>query len=253
MAMAGPEQVGTAPAPQPATDYAAAAFFPSERMAVARHGMMHEDRVSYSQALIERLEVRLDGSDDGYAWEGEASTGTDRNRFVLATEGEGALNGAVEEAELHAKWRHAIGPWFNAELGLRHDLRPGPQRTYLVAGVDGLAPYWIDTEAQVFVSNKGDIHARFQVEIDQRITQRLVLRPAAEIDVALQDVPELGITSRVPEWSLGLRLRYEIRPSFAPYIGIERRRDVVAARQSGGSRRGDRAGVNMLVGVRAWF
>jgi copper resistance protein B len=244
------EQVGTASAPPLPTDYAADAFFASERMSAARHAMMNEDRVTYSQVLIERLELRLRGSGDGYAWEGEASTGTDRNRFVLATEGEGEFRGAVEEAELHAKWRHAIGPWFNTEVGLRHDLHPGPQRTYLVVGVDGLAPYWIDTEAQLFVSNKGDVHARFQAEIDQRITQRLVLRPAAEIDFALQDVPELGITSRVPEWSLGLRLRYEIRPTFAPYIGIERRRDDVAVRQS---RQRDRDGVHMLVGVRAWF
>lgn len=253
MAMDVAEPVGTAPAPQPPTDYAADAFFANERMAAARHAMMNEDRVTYSQALIERLELRLGSSGDGYAWEGEASTGTDRNRFVLATEGEGEIKGAVEEAEVHAKWRHAIGPWFNTEVGLRHDLRPGPQRTYLVVGLDGLAPYWIDTEAQLFVSNKGHVHARFQAEIDQRITQRLVLRPSAEIDFALQDVPELGITSRIPEWSLGVRLRYEIRPNFAPYIGIERRRDDIAARQSRATRRGDPESVNMLVGVRAWF
>lgn len=253
MTMSGSEQVGTAPAPQPPTDYAADAFFASERMAAARHVMMNEDRIIYSQALIERLELQLGGRDNGYAWEGEASTGTDRDRFVLATEGEGELKGAMEEAELHGKWRHAIGPWFNTEVGLRHDLRPGPQRTYLVVGVDGLAPYWIDTEAQLFVSNKGDVHARLQAEIDQRITQRLVLRPAAEIDIALQDVPELGITSRVPEWSLGVRLRYEIRPSLAPYVGVEWRRDDVATRRSQTMRLRDREGVNMLVGLRAWF
>jgi copper resistance protein B len=220
-------------------------------MTAARHEMMQEDRITYSQVLIERSELQLGGGRDGYAWEGEASIGTDRYRFVLATEGKGEFKGAVEEAELHAKWRHAIGPWFNAELGMRHDLRPGPQRTYLIVGVDGLAPYWIDTEAQVFVSNKGDVHARFQAEFDQRITQRLVLRPSAEVDVALQDVPELGITSPIPGWALGARLRYEIRSNFAPYVGIERRRD--RRGRSGAAWKQETDGMNVLIGLRAWF
>jgi len=251
VAEAAAETIGDAPPPPVSMDGAADRYFAPDRMAAARDALMREDRITFSQVVIERLELQSQNGQAGWAWQGEASTGTDRDRFVFATEGEGEFGGGIEEAELHAKWRHALDPWFNAEVGVRHDVRPGPQRTYLVAGVEGLAPYWIDTEAQLFVSNKGDVHARLQLAIDQRITQRLVLRPSAEIDVAFQDVPELGITSRVPEWSLGGRLRYEIQPSFAPYIGLEWRRDrePPRGRQSGNSQ----TGANLVVGVRTWF
>jgi copper resistance protein B len=243
---------GTTSAPAVPQDHAADAFFPPDRMAIARDALRSEDRFTYTQVLIERMELQSGSGTIGYAWQGEGSFGADRDRFVLSTEGEGQSGKGLDRGEVQAKWRHAIDPWFNAEAGLRQDFRT-PGRTYLLVGIEGLAPYWIDTEAQLFISNKGDVHARLQAGLDQRITQRLVLRPAAEIDVAFQDVPELGITSRVPEWSIGARLRYEIQPSFAPYIGVERRRDTASpADVARGRLRGD-TGTNLLLGLSAWF
>lgn len=253
-AMSSPATNGigsAAPPPVPA-DHAADALFPLQRMAAARRELLGEDRITFSQILVDRLELQPAGRGTGYAWQGEASFGTDRDRAVVATEGEGRIGRKIVEAELQAKWRHAIGPWFDAEIGLRHDLQPGPSRSYLVLGVEGIAPYWIDTEAQLFVSNKGDVHARLQAGLDQRITQRIVLRPEAEIDIALQDVPELGITSRIPEWSLGFRLRYEVTPRFAPYIGLDLRRDAPATPSRAAGQR-DRDGMNLLIGMRTWF
>ena len=241
------ETIGEAAPPPIPSDYAADAYFGSGAMAAARVELMHEDHIRYSQLLVERFELRSGGGGTGVGWEGEASTGDDRNRFVLATDGE-ASGDADDRLELHAKWRHALDPWFNAELGLRHDFSSGPERTYLVLGIEGLAPYWIETEAQLFVSNKGDVHARFQAGYDQRLTQRLVLRGETEIDLALQKVPELGITSRIPEFSAGARLRYEFSAMFAPYVGVEARREP----QSGQAVRDDTA-INLLVGLQAWF
>jgi len=245
------DPVADSPAPPVAADHAADAFFPAARMAAARAALMQEDRISYAQVLIERLELRAFGDKAGLNWEGEASTGSDRDRLVFATQGEGRAGDPLDRAELHAKWRHAIDPWFNVEVGLRHDLRPDPQRTYLLIGVEGLAPYWIDTEAQVFFSDKGDVHARVEAAFDQRITQRWVLRPATEVNIAFQSVQELGITRRVPEWSAGARLRYEIKPNLAPYVGFEWRHDPSPAK--GTDRAGVRTSGDVLVGISAWF
>src|SRR3546814_2211541 len=89
-----------------------------------------------------------------------------------------------------------------------------------VVGMDGLAPYWFEVGAQAFLSDKGDAHLRLEGSYDQRITQRLILQPAAEIDIAAQDVPELGIGSGLSDVELGLRLRYEFAREFAPYVGV---------------------------------
>lgn len=241
------EKVGDAPPPLVPLDHAADAYFDQRRMALARAELRQEDHVRYTQVLIERLELQSAAGQTGLGWEGEASIGDDRNRLVVATEGEAFAAGS-DRVELQAKWRHALDPWFNAEIGVRHDLGPDPQRTYLVLGVEGLAPYWIETQAHVFVSNKGDVHARFQAGYDQRLTQRLVLRGEAEFDVAFQKVPELGITSRIPEFAVGGRLRYEITPKYAPYFGVELRREPQSLVVSG-----DRTTTNLLVGMRAWF
>jgi len=91
-------------------------------------------------------------------------------------------------------YSRAIDPWFNLEAGV-HDVRPVPDRTYAVIGIDGLAPYWFEVSAQAFLSTRGDAHLRLEASYDQRITQRLILQPAAEVNIAAQDVPELGIGS----------------------------------------------------------
>lgn len=247
------EVIGTAPPPPVPTDHAADALFPVERMARARTGMLAEMRFRTSAVMIEQLEYRAGRGADGYAWEGKAWTGGDIDRLVLTTEGEGKFGEGVESAEVALLWRHALDPWFNLEAGVRHDFSPDPQRSYAVLGIEGLAPYWIEAEAQLFVSNKGDVHARLGASADQRITNRLILQPSAELDIAFQDVPELGIGGGIEKLELGARLRYEIVPEFAPYIGVhwERRFGKTAdfARAEG-----ERAsGVAAVVGLRTWF
>jgi copper resistance protein B len=157
---------------------------------------------------------------DGYGWQGEAWIGADLDKLVIASEGEGAFGETAERIELRALWRHAIAPYFNVEAGVRHDFQPGPQRTYATFGIDGLAPYWFDVEAQLLVSDKGDVHARFEGSYDLRLTNRLILQPAVELDAAFQDVPELRTGAGFDRLEAGARLRYQITRQLAPYIGV---------------------------------
>lgn len=73
-----------------------------------------------------------------------------------------------------ALWNRALDPWWNLQAGLRQDFGTGPDRTYAVLGVKGLAPYWFEIDGALFVSNKGDVTARIEAEYDQRLTRRLV-------------------------------------------------------------------------------
>ena len=127
----------------------------------------------------------------------------------------------LEQAEVQALYSRAINPWFNLQGGVRYDFQPNPERAHLVLGIQGLAPYWFEIDGALFLSNKGDLTARFEAEYDQRITQKLILQPSIEFDLAAQDVPELGIGAGLSTAEVGLRLRYEFVPEFAPYIGVE--------------------------------
>ena len=243
---------GTAP-PVPA-DHAAEAFYSPAEMDRARAAMLKESGgMTFSQLMLDRLEYRMGKGADGYHWEGEGWIGGDINRLAFKTEGEGEVGGALERAEVQALYSRAIDPWFNLEAGVRHDIRPDPQRTYAVVGIEGLAPYWFELGAQAFLSNKGDAHLRLEGSYDQRITQRLILQPAAEVNIAAQDVPELGIGSGLSDVELGLRLRYEFAREFAPYVGVNWERklgDSARFARAGGERA---EATSFVMGVRFWF
>ena len=234
--------------------HAADLVFGPERMTEAREALRAEHGdVRVSKLLIDRLEARIRNGSDGYAWDAEAWHGGDIDKLWLKTEGEGEFGGAVDSAEVQALWSHAIGPFFDLQAGLRYDIRPRPDRGHVVLGVQGLAPYWFEVDAAAFLSEKGDLTARFEAEYDQRITQRLILQPRVELDLAAQDVPELGIGAGLSTAELGLRLRYENEPRLAPYVGVAYERafgDTADFRRAGGE---DVGGWNLLLGVRAWF
>jgi copper resistance protein B len=241
-------------APTPPSDHAAEAFYSTAEMARARAAMLKESGgMLFSQLMLDRLEYRLGKGKDGYHWEGEGWIGGDINRFAFKTEGEGEIGGPLESAEVQALYSRAIDPWFNLEAGVRHDIRPNPDRTYAVIGIEGLAPYWFEVGAQAFLSTKGDAHLRLEGSYDQRLTQRLILQPAAEVNIAAQDVPELGIGSGVSDIELGLRLRYEFAREFAPYVGVNWERKLGATARYARAE-GERASATSLVmGVRFWF
>jgi len=261
---AGHDMTGTAAPAPPVVPPPAAAFtgpahaadliYSDPAMARSRRAM-HEEHggMETYKIVLDRLEARFRNGRDGYAWDADAWYGGDIDKLWLKSEGEGEFGGDVEQAEVQALWSRAIDPWFDLQLGIRHDFRPDPQRTHLVAGVQGLAPYWFEVEAMLFLSNKGELTARLEGEYDLRLTQRLILQPRAEIDLALQDVPELGIGAGLSSGEIGLRLRYEIRPTFAPYVGVEYERafgdSARFAREAGR----DAGGWSLLAGVRAWF
>lgn len=200
----------------------------------------------------DRFETQARRGRDGYLWDLQGYYGTPTSRFWFKSEGEGSFGQRIEGAEFQALYSRAITPFFDLQVGVRQDVA-GPNTSYGVIGVQGLAPYLYEVDAALFVSHRGDVTARVEAEIDQRITQRLILQPRAELNLAAQDIPQLGIGAGIDKVEVGLRLRYEIIREFAPYIGIEQSwklgRSATYARASGDSP----SVTNYVVGIRFWF
>ena len=225
--MTGMEMTGTAlPAgnaapPAPPTDHYAARLFPAGEIERAHLKMARESGgQTFAQIMFNLAEVQVRNGRDGYRWDGQAWFGADLDRLVIKTEGEGVFREGIESAEVQALYSRAIDPYFNVQVGVRHDFQPTPSRTYATIGIEGLAPYWFEVSGALFLSNKGDILGRLEGYYDQRITQRLILQPRVELNFAAQNVPENRIGVGLSDAELGLRLRYEISRQFAPYIGI---------------------------------
>ena len=245
---------GTTPPPPVQRDRLADRFWGADPMARAQGHMLHEHgSMPQRQVILNLFERQFRDGRDGYRWDGQAWFGGDIDRFLLMTEGEAARGEGVEAGEVQALWSHALDPYWNLQAGVRQDVQRGPDRSYATVGIEGLAPYWFDLEARLFLSNKGDLLARLEGHYDQRITQRLVLQPRVEANLSAQDVPESGIGSGLSTIEAGLRLRYEIAREFAPYVGFnwERRFGDTAryARLAGE----DVTSKGFVAGIRFWF
>lgn len=202
--------------------------------------------------LIDQLEAFHGRDANGQSWEAEGWYGNDENKLWVRTEGERS-RGKLGDGDLEAFWNHNIATFWSTQIGGRQDLGQGPKRTWAAFGVQGLAPYWFALEATGYVGANGRTAARLRAEYELLFTQRLILQPEVEVNLSGKNDPQRRIGSGVSDLQFGLRLRYEIRRQFAPYIGVNwvRRLGTTAdyARQ-------DHQPVldrQIVAGVRIWF
>jgi len=210
------------------------------------------DEHSMFSLLVDKLEAVQSRSETSAAYEFTARYGRDFNRLVLKAEGH-ADEGRLEEARTELLWGHAIAAFWDTQLGVRMDHGPGPDRAWLAFGVQGLAPYWFEMDITGYVGDDGRTALRLELEYELLFTQRLVLQPRFEANLYGKRDDERGLGSGLSDISAGLRLRYEFRREFAPYIGIERAMtyggtaDRVLAE---GEHRGE---TRWVAGLRFWF
>ncbi len=200
----------------------------------------------------DRLEAQVRDGADIYLWDIQGYYGGPTERLWFKSEGEGAFGKDPDDAEVQALYAKAFAPFWDVQAGVRQDIG-GPDTTHAVIGVQGLAPYLFEIDTALFLSHRGDVTARLEAEIDQRVTQRLILQPRIEANLSAQTVPELGIGAGLDQIEVGARLRYEIRREFAPYIGIEQSwrtgRSATLARARGE----DPSTTSFVAGIRFWF
>lgn len=245
---------GSAPAPSPPTDRYADRFWPADAMAASRDKLHREHgAMAMSMLALNIAEWQPSSGGDRFRWDGEGWWGGDIHRLTVKTEGEGGAGDGVEAAEVQALYSRAVDAYWNLQAGVRQDLGRGPRRTYATIGVEGLAPYWFDVEGALFLSDKGDVLARGEAYYDQRLTQRLILQPRVEVEVAAQDMPANGIGRGLTHAALDLRLRYEIAREFAPYVGVTRERSFGRTTDLARAAGDDRSATRFVLGVRAWF
>ncbi len=211
------------------------------------------DQEDFGSVLVDRLE-RAYSHDSGNwtTYDVQAWYGRDFNRAVLKAEGK-ASAGRLQDARTELLWGHAIAPYWDSQLGVRHDNGGGPDRNWLAFGVQGLAPYWFNVEATGYLGDQGRSALRLSVSYELLLTQRVVLQPQLELNAYGKDDPARGIGSGLSDATAGLRLRYDISRQFSPYIGVEwsgrfgRTGDYVRA---AGERRDT---TDVVAGVHFWF
>lgn len=215
-------------------------------------GMDMADDQRFGRVLVNELEYADGRRDRGQNLNLEAWYGGDYNKLWLKAEGE-RRGGRLDTFRTEALWDHTIAAFWSTQLGLRHDTGQGPTRNWLAFGVQGLAPYWFETEATAYVGSGGALAARVEFRYELLFTQRWILQPKLEANFYSKNDPERGIGSGLSDVELGLRLRYEVSRQFAPYIGLVWTRKfgntATYARQAGERVRD----TQLVAGVRFWF
>jgi copper resistance protein B len=241
------------PPPAPPQDRAADLYFPPEAMTAARAQLQLEHGGgAVSKVMANLAEYQARPGADGYRWDGQAWFGGDVDRLVLKSEGEGARGEGVEAAELQALYSRAVGAYTDLQVGVRQDFEPHA-RTYVTAGFETLLPYWFDVEGAAFLSDRGELLGRLEGLYDLRLTNRLILQPRVELNLAAQDTAATRTGSGLSSAELGLRLRYEIRREFAPYVGVSWDRKFGRTADFVRADGGEVEATSLVVGVRGFF
>ena len=219
-------------------------------------GVLGQEKRVDSLIMVDQLEHGFTNGSDTLRFNALGWLGGDYNRLWVYAEGNRTSTGSLDDTDVQFLYGRLIAPFWDLQGGVRYfqPLHNGPKRGSAVFGIQGLAPYRFDVQAAGFVSNRGEVSARLEIEYDVRVTQRLVAQPRFETNVAIQRVKDLGVGRGINDAELGLRVRYEIRREFAPYAGI-----VWTSRfgEAAGFARAERLGnptrnLAFVLGVRFW-
>lgn len=179
------------------------------------------DSHNFGFLLADRFEAVRTDENNSAAYDLQGWYGRVYDRAVMKAEGE-IDSGSLSDASTELLWGHAIATLWDRQLGVRYDSSgEGPNQTWLALGVQGLAPYWFELDATAYVGKQGRTALTFEAEYELLLTQKWILQPRIEAEFYGKDDVQRQQGSGLSELSAGIRLRYEIRREFAPYIGVE--------------------------------
>lgn len=201
-------------------------------------------------AMAERFEYRESSED--LLWDLQGWHGGDYNKFWWKTEGDFA-DGSIEEGEFQLLYSRAWTAWFDWQAGYRYAEVNDQQVHSAVLGIQGFARYRFETDIGVFFTEDGDVLARAEFERDILFSQKLILQPRAEFNLALDDIPELGIGSGLYDVAIEARLRYEFTRKFAPYLGVSWQASFGNTADFLRATGGDDQDTTIVAGLRFWF
>ncbi len=217
-----------------------------------------DDMEPFTFVLADVFEYRPKGTDRDFRWDIEGWRGGDYNRLWFKSEGERHTAFKADyDIDFQLLYGRFIRKYYDFQAGLRAETQTfsdrNVTRAHAVIGFEGLIPYRYEIKSALFISQNGDLSARFTITKNYLVTQRLVFQPRFETNAAIQRVEKFTTGRGLNNIELGLRLRYEIRREFAPYLGVSFDRSFFGTADLVRREGGDPRQVRFVAGVRMWF
>jgi copper resistance protein B len=181
----------------------------------------------YYFPLFDLFEYRYNSSGpDMFVWDFVGWFGGDYNRLWVKTAGRQTLSqGFRGEGDLQLLYGRLISPFWDFQIGARARQNFGAgfrnnTRTYAVIGFQGISPGTFDLEPALYISDRGEVSAELTASVDVYLTQRFILQPRFQGELAIQGDPRFSTGRGGTEIDLGVRLRYAVSREVQPYIGV---------------------------------
>jgi copper resistance protein B len=204
--------------------------------------------IRFGGFFVDKLEYRTKNED--LKFHIYSFYGGDYHKLWVDVEGEKGLKNSkwlLKRADL--LFGKAVSSFWDLRAGVGYAGSNEGGRSKLVLGVKGLAPYWFEVDANLNLTNKGELYGKLEAEYELLLTQRLILQPSFEVLASTKKIEPLEVGSGLSKTELALRLRYEIKREFAPYVGISWERHFGQTKEMVG----ERDLINFLVGLKTWF
>lgn len=118
-------------------------------------------------------------------------------------------------------WDVQAGLGYGSEkVKLDHQSRDTEETLSGVVGLHGLAPYFFETNAYLYLGQDDFVGLSLETERDVLLTQKLILKPYLEMHMLFNDASKYAQKTGLSQATLGLETRYEISKKIMPYIDI---------------------------------
>lgn len=153
----------------------------------------------------------------------ESRIGTDENKLFIKLHADKAES---QDADYAAQLMYSrmISDFWDVQAGARYcfdEKHAADKEQWNAAiGLHGLAPYFFETDAYLFVGQDKQVSFSLETERDLLLTQKLILKPYLNIDVVLNDDSRYAQKTGLSSLWLGLETRYEINKKVMPFIDV---------------------------------
>lgn len=202
-----------------------------------------------TKVLVDKFEISSQANTPT-SWDATAWIGKDWHKLYLKSEGE-TVNGKTE-SENQLLYSHPVDKYWDIQAGLGFDTKPEHNQSWGIIGLQGLAPYFFETNADLLLNDK-NIGLRLSTEYEALFTQRLILTPSIAIKAYTSDDSKMAIGSGLSSTDLSIRLRYEFNRKFAPYIGIKFNQLYGTTADYAKNEGGQTSEASVVAGLRFWF
>ncbi|OTG62908.1 copper resistance protein B [Acinetobacter silvestris] len=158
----------------------------------------------------------------------ETRIGTDENKIFikLHVDKHESQDAAFDAKVLYSRmildfWDAQAGVRYRYEkVELDHNRQDSAAKLDGVIGLHGMAPYFFETDAYLYVGEDHFAGFSLETERDLLLTQKLIVKPYLELDVVFNDDSKYAQKTGLSGATAGLETRYEISKKIIPYLDV---------------------------------